>query len=365
MKWSWRLGRIFGVGVYMHWTFLLLLAWIGLAQLSSGNGVLHALIGVATILLLFGIVLLHELGHSLMARHFGIATKDITLLPIGGLARLERMPEDPKQEFLVAIAGPAVNVVLAVLCAAVLLLQGSLGEPLHASQLVGDNLFLWLTLVNVSLVIFNMLPAFPMDGGRVLRALLATRMPHARATRIAANVGQAMALAFGLFGMFTQNYMLVFIALFVWLGAEGEASMAQVKSTLGGYPVSQAMITEFQSLRSTDPLSAAVEHVLASFQQDFPVVEEGRLLGILTYSGMVKALAEGGPSTPAGSVMDTEFESVAPGDALESIFPRLQQSNSPAMPVLQDGRLVGLLTPHNVGEFIMVQNALNHTRGPA
>ncbi len=365
MKWSWRIGRIFGVGVYMHWTFLLLLAYIGMAHLFQNGSVLQALVGVATILLLFGIVLLHELGHSLMARHFGIGTEDITLLPIGGLARLERMPEDPKQEFLVALAGPAVNVVLAVVFFAALLLQGPLSESLHAPRLVGDNLFLWLTLVNVSLVVFNMLPAFPMDGGRILRALLATRMPHARATRIAANVGQAMALAFGLFGLFSQNYMLLFIAMFVWLGAEGESSMAQARSTLGPYRVSQAMITEFQTLRSTDPLSAAVQHVLASFQQDFPVVEEGRILGILTYTGMVRALAEDGAMTPAGSVMDTDFESVSPNDSLESVFSRLQQSNCPAMPVLEDGRLVGLLTPHNVSEFIMVQNALQHTRGAA
>ncbi|MBX7256048.1 MAG: site-2 protease family protein [Candidatus Hydrogenedentes bacterium] len=365
MKWSWRLGRIFGIGVYLHWTFLLLLAGIGFANLYQSGDAVKAAAGIATILLLFGIVLLHELGHSLMARYFGIGTKDITLLPIGGLARLERMPEDPKQEFFVAIAGPAVNVVLAIVCFALLLLQGPADESMHLPKLVGGDLLPWLTMVNVSLVVFNMLPAFPMDGGRVLRALLATRMPYARATRIAANVGQAMALLFGLVGLLSQNFLLVFIALFVWLGAEGEASMAQIKSSLGGFPVSQAMITEFQTLRSSDPLSNAVEHVLASFQQDFPVVEDGRLLGILTYAGMVKALAEEGSATPAGSVMETTFETVAPTDSLESVFQQLQQCNCPAMPVIEDGHLVGLLTPHNVSEFIMVQNAMHQARGAA
>lgn len=363
MKWSWRLGRILGVGVYLHWTFLILLAWIGFASLYKSGNVLQAVEGIATILLLFGIVLLHELGHSLMARYYGIGTKDITLLPIGGLARLERMPEDPKQEFFVAIAGPAVNVVLAIVCFGLLLLQGPLTETLHAPHLIGEDLFLWLTMVNVSLVVFNLLPAFPMDGGRVLRALLATRMPHARATRIAANVGQIMAFLFVLVGLLSQNFLLLFIALFVWLGAEGEASMAQIKSSLGGYPVSQAMITDFQTLRSSDPLSAAVEHVLASFQQDFPVVEDGRILGILTYTGMVKALAQDGASTPAGTVMETAFESVSPNDSLELVFQQLQQCNCPAMPVVEGERLVGLLTPSNVSEFIMVQNALHQTRG--
>jgi Zn-dependent protease len=213
MSWSWRIGRIAGIDVYVHFTFLLLLAWVGVEYYLAHGSLAEALYGVAFILALFGIVVLHELGHALAARGYGIRTRDITLLPIGGVARLERMPEEPRQELVVALAGPAVNVVMAVgIYIGMALGQGL--APLGDVLSVEGNFVSQLFWVNVSLALFNLLPAFPMDGGRVLRALLAFRLDYVRATQVAARVGQGMALLFGFVGLFF-NPFLVFIALFL------------------------------------------------------------------------------------------------------------------------------------------------------
>ena len=251
MKWSWKIGRIAGIGVYMHVTFLILLGWVGASYYLVRHRWEDAMSGLGFILALFGIVVLHELGHALAARRYGIRTRDITLLPIGGVARLERMPEDPKQELVVALAGPAVNVVLAALLFAVLMAGRGISAMSDFAVGGGDILskLLW---VNVALALFNLLPAFPMDGGRVLRALLAIRMDYVRATRIAANIGQGMAFLFGFLGLFS-NPFLVFIALFVWMGATQEAGMVEMKSALDGVPVERVMITGFRTLAPTRP----------------------------------------------------------------------------------------------------------------
>ena len=264
MKWSWRIARIAGIDLYVHVTFLILVGWVALSHYLARQSAADAFTGVAFIFSLFGIVVLHELGHALTARRFGIPTRDITLLPIGGVARLDRMPQDPKQELLVALAGPAVNVVLAAILFVVLELGQGLsayGDVVRVGGRFLDQLF-W---VNVSLAAFNLLPAFPMDGGRVLRGLLALRMDYLRATQLAAGIGQAMAVLFGFVGLFT-NPFLVFIALFVWLGAAGEASMVQMRSALAGIPVQKAMVTDFRTLAPDDPLGRAVDYVLAGFR---------------------------------------------------------------------------------------------------
>jgi len=229
MKWSWRIGRIAGIDVYVHATFLLLLAWVAVSHYLENQRLADAAYGLFFIITLFGIVVLHELGHALTARRFGIRTRDITLLPIGGLARLERMPEDPKQELLVALAGPAVNVVLAGVLIAILACTSGLAT-LNDVKLVGGSFLANLVVVNIALAVFNMLPAFPMDGGRVLRAFLAMRMDYVRATQVAANIGQALALMLGFIGLTSNNPLLIFIALFVWMGAAQEASMVQMKA---------------------------------------------------------------------------------------------------------------------------------------
>jgi Zn-dependent protease len=356
MKWSWKLGEFRGIGVYMHATFLILIGFVVLSHWSAGHSVAKTLEGVGFILALFGCVLLHEFGHALTAARYGIKTRDITLLPIGGLARLERMPDEPLQEMWVALAGPAVNVVIAAGLFAWLHFSATLA-PLEQLTVTTGPFLERLMVVNVILVVFNMLPAFPMDGGRVLRALLATKMEYTQATQIAASTGQAMALLFGFLGFFFNPFLL-FIALFVWIGAAQEASMAQMKSSLGGIPVVRAMITDFHTLAPTDPLSRAVEQILAGSQQDFPVMEDSRVVGILTRQDLLAALSHGGQETSVGESMQREFETVEAAEMLETAFRRLQSCQCHTVPVLRRGELVGLVTMDNVGEFVAIQAAM-------
>ncbi len=231
MRWSLRLGSLAGIGVFVHVTFPLLLIWAGYTNYSVQGHWADAVAGIGLVLVLFVIIVLHELGHALMARRFGIGTLDITLLPIGGVARLERMPQDPRQELLVALAGPAVNVALAVFFFALA------GGSREASQwlnldIAGQGLLWNLMLVNIALTIFNLIPAFPMDGGRVLRALLAMKLSYLRATRIASRVGQFLALAFIGVGLFFNPFLVV-IGVFVWLGAAQESRLVQLRSLTG------------------------------------------------------------------------------------------------------------------------------------
>ena len=361
MKWSWKLMRIAGIDVYMHATFLILLGWVGISYYAQRHSLADAGSGVVFIVALFGIVIMHELGHALMARRFGIRTRDITLLPIGGIARLERMPDDPKQELLVALAGPAVNVVLAAVLFVAVAPAATLTSLMDV-HLAGGKFLANLMWVNVMLAVFNLIPAFPMDGGRVLRSLLAMRMDYLRATQIAATTGQGLALVFGFVGLFT-NPFLVFIALFVWMGAAGEASLVQIKSALGGIPIRHVMITDFRTLAPQDPLTNAVEHILAGFQEDFPVVEDGHLVGVLTRTDLTKALARRGQETPIAEVMQRQFQTADPSEMAETVFARLQVCNCHSLPVIQGDRLVGIVTAGNVGEFLMFQAALKEHAG--
>jgi Zn-dependent protease len=255
VKWSWNIGRLAGIELRIHATFVLLIAWVGASCWMANQSIGAVLAGVVFMLALFSCVVLHEMGHALAAKRFGVPTKDITLLPIGGVARLERMPEEPSQELWIALAGPAVNVALAAL------LYGWLSfkhewEPLSRLHVATGPFFERLLVANISLVLFNLIPAFPMDGGRILRAILAWRMPHLRATRIASQVGQGLAFVLGATGLFT-NPMLILIALFVWLGASQEAASVEMKAALSGTPVREVMLTDFETLRAGDTLAAA------------------------------------------------------------------------------------------------------------
>jgi Zn-dependent protease/CBS domain-containing protein len=349
-----------------------------------GDDLLDAIHGIVFILALFLVVVLHELGHALAARRYGIATKDITLLPIGGVARLERMPEDPRQELVVAIAGPLVNLLLAGLCiVGIIVLVGvsnlnatlgsgadELGFVLENHQeipslshlpLLGAGFLAKMLLVNLMLFAFNLLPAFPMDGGRVLRAILALKMDYVRATQTAAAVGQGMAMLLGLVGLFF-NPFLVFIALFVYMGAVSEASMVQMKAGLQGIPVASAMITQFQQLAPEDRIGEAAEHVIAGFQSDFPVVDNGRLVGVLTKTDLLKSLAQQGPDVRVANVMRRDFERADPADMLDHVLAKLQEGNCHSIPIVRRDNLVGIVTMENVGEFLAIQSAVKSAR---
>jgi len=360
MKWSWKIGEFAGIGVYIHSTFLLLLIWVGWANLGPDSSIGPAISAIAFVIAIFVCVLLHEFGHALTAQRFGIQTRDITLLPIGGLARLERIPRDPIQELWVAIAGPAVNVVIALILAVWLAVTHDWGRLSDIGIATGP-FARRLLVVNVFLVLFNCLPAFPMDGGRVLRAVLATQMDHVRATQIAATVGQAMALVFGFFGMLF-NPMLLFIALFVWIGAGQEASMIQMQDSLGGIPVRRAMMTEYHALAPSESLGHLIDLTLAGSQRDFPVVEADRVVGIVTQEDLFRALSEGRRNEPVSVVMRRDFQTAEAAEMLEAALSRVSESGCGVMPVTDHGRLAGLLTSENVGEFVRLQAALRAAR---
>jgi Zn-dependent protease/predicted transcriptional regulator len=360
MKWSWKIGTFAGIAVYMHATFLLLLGWIALTHWMQYQSLIPTLTGAAFTLALFVCVVLHEYGHALAARKFGIATKDITLLPIGGLARLERIPDKPNQELWVALAGPAVNVVIAALLAAYLFLTGHF-QPVQQIGLTHGVFLERVMFANLFLVGFNMIPAFPMDGGRVLRALLARRMEYARATRMAASIGQGLAFVFGFLGLFT-NPFLVFIAFFVWIGAAQEAAMVEMKSVLGSVTAKDAMIADFETLSPCDELLRAVKLVLGGWQQDFPVLDQGRVVGMLLRADMIAALAGGEVHARVQEVMRGDFPVASPVEPLQFVFTRLHETQAATIPVVENGQLVGLITLENMTEFMMVHAALSEAK---
>jgi Zn-dependent protease/CBS domain-containing protein len=356
MKWSWKVGQLAGIELRIHATFVLLLGWVWASYWIAGKSMEAMLAGVGFIVALFACVVLHEMGHALAARKFGIQTRDITLLPIGGVARLERMPEEPRQELWVALAGPAVNVAIAAILGGWLALTHG-WAPFSQLSVVSGSLVERLLLASISLALFNLIPAFPMDGGRVLRAVLASRMNFARATRMAASTGQALAMVFGFVGLFT-NPMLLFIGLFVWIGASQEAGAVQTRSALSGTPAQAAMLTDFEELQSSDTLADAVRLTLRGSQHDFPVLAAGRVTGILTRADLLVALAAYGQDHPVTAVMRREFLIAESTEMLEIVFQRLQECDCHTMPVVHDGRLVGLITMDNLGEYLLIEVAL-------
>jgi len=348
--WSVTIARALGIPIRIHFTFLLLVAWFGFygARVGHAPG-----LAVLFLLALFACVVLHELGHAAMARRFGVRTREIVLYPFGGIARLDRIPAG-RGELAIALAGPAVNLALAVSLAAGLALAGV--EPLPGERLlVAWDLVRHLTIVNVALFLFNLLPAFPMDGGRVLRAALTLAMPTDRATEIAAAVGQGIAILFGLAGLVGGNYMLVFVGLFVFVGAMQENAFQRERSAVRGRTAGEAMVTRFETLAPQDSLRSAAEHLLATHQRDFPVIDAWqRVVGILSRDRLLHGLVQHGGAGAVLEIMEREPAFVAPEDDLERVLEALRRK--PGCPVLvHDGaRLRGMVTLENVAEFIEV-----------
>lgn len=358
MKWSFPIGRIAGSELRIHLTFFLLLLWIGIAAYRSG-GTAAAVDGIAFIVAVFACVVLHEFGHALAARRYGIRTPRITLLPIGGVAELERMPEKPSEEIVVALAGPAVNVVIAAILILVLGAQVS-GDTVAAMENPAAGFLARLASVNVVLVLFNLIPAFPMDGGRVLRALLATRYSRVRATEIAGAVGQMAAFGFGFLGLVGGNPLLIFVAIFVYLAATAETQAIGLQDAARSVTIREAMITSFETLGPDATLQDAGDALLRTTQHEFPVVDgAGRLRGILTRSALVQGLAQGGPGTPVLDVMTTDIPTLAEGGGLTEALAALQTGRPPAVAIVgADRRLVGYVTFENVSELMMLRAAV-------
>jgi stage IV sporulation protein FB len=360
MRWSFKIARIAGIDVRIHATFFLLLGFVAYFAGHRAGGS-WGLSAVLIWLLVFLCVLLHELGHALAAKAYGIPTIDITLYPIGGVARMERMPEKPVQELVVAIAGPLVNVVIIIVLGAVLLATGGL----DLNAIVTDpNLLQILFWTNIVMVVFNLIPAFPLDGGRVLRALLATRMEYARATRVAAGIGQGLALALGIFAAFTGQILLILIAIFIYMAAESEAAVVQMRSVTAGLPVSSAMVTRFDTLDHRSTLNQAIDVLLGTSQHEFPVLDDnGGFAGLLTKHDLLVALRNSGADTLVTDVMVKGLPTVLPQTSLDRALEFVRQAGVSALPVLDNtGRLVGLFTPENVSELLLVKSALGKKR---
>jgi Zn-dependent protease len=352
MRWSLTLGSFKGTAVKIHVTFLLLLAWIGFSAYREG-GAVAARDSLLFISLIFACVVLHEFGHILTARRFGIVSTEVTLLPIGGVANLDRMPEAPYQELLVALAGPAVNVVIAI---GLFLALGAI-HPEALTQLDNPhvNLFVRLAAANLFLAVFNMIPAFPMDGGRVLRAALSMWLPRVKATRIAALIGQGFAFVLGFIGLF-GNPLLVFIAIFVYIAASGEAQMTAASEATRGLAVEDAMETRISAIDWGADIGEAVDTLVATSQDEFPVVDgAGRLQGLLSRSDIIEALKSQERNAPIAPFVRRNVPTVGRRATLDQALDKF--AAAPAVGVVEeDGLLLGLLTRQSVAEVVLIAN---------
>lgn len=361
MAWSFPIARLFGSELRVHATFFLILIWIGIVGYGAG-GMPAAIENVIFILALFACVVAHEFGHALTARRYGIKTPDITLLPIGGLARLERMPENPRQEITVALAGPAVNVVIWAL---LMLALGGRMPPVDDMMLSGGTIegFLGrLAGVNLFLAVFNLLPAFPMDGGRVLRAALATRLNRVRATEIAAGAGRMLAFAMGFLGLVWGNPMLILIGVFIFIAAGAEAQDVSMRALSRRLRASDAMITSYEALRPDDTLQAAGQALIRTTQHEFPVLDhDDRPIGLLTRNTIFASL--GDPAAQMTSLDTAPLEPlpcVPPHVPLTDVLDQMHAAQTNAIAICTpDGRALGYVTRENLGELMIL-----HSRDP-
>jgi len=359
MQWSFSIGTVAGSQIRIHLTFFLLLAWVAFIYMQQG-GAAAAVEGVAFISAIFACVVLHELGHALAARRYGIKTPTITLLPIGGVASLERMPEDPRKEIVVALAGPLVNVVIAAILIGVLGATVNL-DPAEMLEDPAASFVARLATVNIILVLFNLIPAFPMDGGRVLRALLATRYPRVRATQIAARIGQFAAFAFGFLGLLGGNPLLVFVAIFVYIAATSEAQATGMVDIARSLHVRDGMITRFEALGPGATLGDAAELLLKTTQHEFPVLDgNGAMVGVLTRRDLVAGLERTGRDGLVNDFVNHDVPVIAESEGLDLALDLIQQQRKPAVAVRgRDGRLAGYVTMENLGELMMIRSAVD------
>lgn len=356
MKWSLYLGKYSGIKVFIHWTFSLLLLWIAISDVRSGQTNVQIGWTMLFILAVFLCVTLHEFGHALMAKRFNFKTKYITLLPIGGLAQMEKLPDDPKQELLVAIAGPMVNVVLAIILGFVV---SDFSMEVENLMTIGSHNFLvYLVTVNIVLAVFNMIPAFPMDGGRVLRALLSFKFKREKATQIAASLGQFIAILFVFLGLF-YNPFLVLIGIFIFLGAQAENSMVQTQSVLKGFTVKDVMMTDFSKLQASDPLSKATQSLLDSQNTDFVIMDDNdQFVGILSRNELIQGISLLGVEAPIAGALPDTYISLTADQALEEVFPNMKVKGQGLLPVMNGQQLIGVVNSENVMEFILIREAM-------
>ena len=359
-SWSLRIGKFFGIDVFIHWTFWILVLWIFMMHASGGHGLVDGARGVLFVLALFGCVVLHEFGHALTARRFGVQTKDITLYPIGGIASLEGMPEKPGQELLVGLAGPAVNLFIALIVWVYLSVFGQIPDlaAISSSHDLSQVPFLWnLFFANLVLAVFNLLPAFPMDGGRALRSVLSFFIDRASATRVAAGIGQFLAIVFVFLGFF-YNFWLVFIGLFVFLGAGGEAAQERMMTAISGLTVKDAIMRRFTVLTPNDTLDKVVDHLLNSQETEFVVADGGKPVGVLNRNAIIRGLSDQGRNAPVSAFMNSDFLVVNPDMNLQDLLQKVADRSREVVVVMHGDLLQGLIDRENIEEKIMIEEIL-------
>jgi len=367
-----KIASVRGIDIRIHLTFLFVVMWAafnwGVVRPGGWSGMLY---GVVFIILVFACVVLHELAHSLLAQAFGVRVRGITLLPIGGVAQLEAVPRRPAQELLMSLAGPATNLILGTLLALAALIAIPLWDPpLRTMQdvlnLVGGSgplsLLIELALANLVLGLFNLVPAFPMDGGRVLRAFLALTLDYGLATQIAVAVGQGLALLLGLWGFFQGDLLLVLIAVFVYLGAEQEGGEVRIRAVLRGMQACQALSRGPMALQPTDTLAQALDLTLHSYQTDFPVLQAGRLVGLLTREDLLRGLREQGPTASVYETMHTRYPVAPPTASLIDLRQQMLASGMRAVAILDRDNFLGVLSLEDISEAILMLSATRQVR---
>jgi Zn-dependent protease len=356
MKGAWKITTVKGIGVFIHWSFLALPVLVVFTNMSAGAGIVNTLSELILLLAVFFCVVLHELGHALTAARYGVKTRDIILLPVGGVARLERMPDKPLQEFWVALAGPMVNVIIVLLLALIMLAGKGLPLGIDFTDPSANGFVENLAVINISLVLFNLIPAFPMDGGRIFRSLLATRIGKSKATRIAAALGQIMALGFILAGLF-YNPVLILIGVFVFFGAKQEAEALTQHILLDKVPVADLMITNWVLLSPSATLGDAARELIKGHSSDFFIGAENHVDAVLDRDMLIQALISAGESAPALHFAKACTIRLVESDNAETAWERMSNTGLSALPVYRNEKLAGILTRENIREYLLIRVA--------
>jgi Zn-dependent protease/predicted transcriptional regulator len=359
MKANLNLGSVSGIKINIHWTFLFLIIWIVFDELKRGGTTNSILFQIALVLAVFVCVVLHELGHALTAKRFGIQTIKITLLPIGGMASLDSIPESPKQEFLITIAGPLVNIIIALFLYFIVPVQEFINLNFHEviyslNKFTIQNFLLSLFIVNVGLVVFNSIPAFPMDGGRILRAILAMKMDRVKATQIASSIGQFIAVVFLLIGLI-ENPFLIVIALFIFLGAYGENQMVHQLALLKGHTVEEAMMINITTFKPEDSIDLVVNKIISGTESNFVVVKEHQVKGLLYHQDIID---NSNKNVLVQDIMNVNFKTINPSEELKKAFSLIYSEKKSFFPVVEKSKLLGAIDAVNLNEYILLQTKL-------
>jgi len=353
MRWSFRIGSLFGIPIKVHFTFILLLIFIALSPRKDA-GTLTGLIGVITVILIFACVLIHELVHSIIAKALKIDVKDIILLPIGGVSSIKDLSKDPNNEIWIAIGGPIISGVLSF----IFYFMAKVITPHSSMDFAHGNLLVTLFWVNLILALFNIIPAFPMDGGRVLRGILARKMDHLRATRIAVSIGRYFAILLFFVGIF-YNWWMALIAVFLYLGGESEARMEQMQLSLANVPVKKAMITNIMAFPSNLTIKNAIEQIYHTSQVDFPVVKRGVVEGIVSRDRLVSAVKEKKEGLYVKDIMEKDFIAFNENTPLSEVFKDMVENSISSAPIISGNRIIGMITLDQIAKYKMLKQVKN------